>query len=235
MIIAGSSANGPLLGPSPQLRVKGDVISTDSSSIPAYLTLTIPSQTQVGDYIIIGTSNIAYPHSTSPINNWRSFYSSAGSGTYIEYTSTHVRVAQAGDAGSQVRLVAGPYSLNAIMDIFTNPKNSWLSTIEVNYGLMWRGQSVSTSNTTSIVRQTCNSPGVRPANYLRYTSFAANGANGRPTLGYSGSGTFRQVIDTYWWRAAGRVFETDSDDSTNVGTLTTSPSGAMASQSLLIP
>lgn len=226
--------------PGPQLRVQGPSVAVNSASIPNSLSLTVPTSTQVDDYIIVCTSNITAVYNAMVPNRWTTRYGFTASGTYNEFVTIWILMATSADIGATLSFHANGFSFNAIMDIFTNPNKSNLAHFISGSTDVYEGrykipvaQNMSTGNTTSITRTDVITNDI-PSNYLRYTAAAANGASANPSIGYSGSGAFRQQRDSYWWRAAARVYEANSSDTGNVGTFTASTPSAIATASILL-
>lgn len=240
MIIPTCTSSSSLLGDGPTLRVAGPAIAINSSSVPTYKSMTIPTQAQVGDFLIIACSNVVQMHPTyARGNTWRSIYSSAGLGTYNEYTTVFIKHCQSQDIGDTVRLyVSSNFAFQAIMNVFTNPQKTDIALVNGTEHFLATADLTSKS-TTSSTNQTSLTVGTvqsneLPPNYLRFTSCAANGSSGYPNLGYSGSGVTRVSADTYWWRSVRTVYETNNTDTTNVGTFTCNSSSIAALSIYLI-
>lgn len=228
-------ASVSVLGDGPTLRVNGPSVATNSSSIPSYLSMTIPSQAQVDDYIVICTSNgTTIDESYSRWSRWRRYDTgNTTGGTYNENCTIHVTICEAADIGDTVRIKAGSFSFNAIMYVFSNPNKTDIANINGFTVFTYYPENIetnatkSTSNVSSLAVPAF--PGKTfPPNYLRLTACAFNGSSGYPNPSYSGSGTSRTQNDSYWWRSVIGVVETGNTNSGSVGTFSCSSSAAAA-------
>ena len=233
-------ASTSVLGDGPTLRVNGPSVATNSSSVPAYLSMTVPAQAQVDDYLVICTSNgTTMDASYARGIYWKIFYSGMTTGaTWNENVTLFVKVCESADIGSEVRINAGSYSFNAIMYVFTNPNKTdnqfiagygviqYYNEIEANY-------TKGTGNVTSLAVPAFPLKEF-PPNYLRFTACAFNGASNYPSPSFSGSGSSRTQNDSYWYRSVMGVVETGSTNSSSVGTFSSGASGVAAATIFLI-
>lgn len=234
-------ASASVLGSGPVLRVNGPSVATNSSSVPSYLSMTIPSQAQVDDYIVICTSNgTSMDPSYARGFRWQIYFvPSFAGGTYGEVVTIWITICESADIGDTVRLRAGPYSFNAIMYVFTNPNKTDVESINGYTPFSFYRDNIETNAVLGSSDVTSLSvpafPNKKfPPNYLRFTACAFNGASGYPSPSYSGSGTSRTQNDSYWWRSVMGVVETGSTNSTSVGTFYCSSSSVAAQTIYLI-
>jgi hypothetical protein len=234
-----SVASTSVLGGGPTLRVAGPAVATDSSSIPAYLSLAIPAQAQVGDYLVIATSNgTSMDSSYLRADKWRPIYAGLTTGsTYNENCVLWVTICRQEDLGTTVRLNAGSFHFQAIMNVFTNPNNTYIEEL-FGFQIFQYYPELLTPN-SNITKTTSNSsslsipaiPGKSyPPNYLRITACACNGSSTYPSQSFSGaaSSTLRVRQDSYWWRSVATVYETANTNSSSVGTFSFNSSSSAA-------
>lgn len=232
-------ASASVLGDGPVLRVNGPGVASNSSSIPSYLSMTIPSQAQVNDYIVICTSNATVMDSSyARASRWVPFYHNIAGGTYGEYVTLWITICESADIGDTVRLNASPYNFNALMYVFTNPNKTDIQSIYGSPVFYHYPSNIESNLTLSSSDVTSLSvpafPNKKfPPNYLRFTACAFNPTSTYANASYSGSGTSRTQNDSYWWRSVIGVVETGSTNSTSVGTFSCS-SGSVAAQTIYL-
>jgi hypothetical protein len=234
MIVVPSSAS-QLLGSGPTLRVLGPTATPNSSTIPAFMSLTVPTSAQVNDYLVVATSNSTtlLESSTSDYLRWRSLYGPTGVGSpFNEFVTIHIKLCEASDIGARLDIKAGDFQFNAQMHVFTNPNNTDVSDMFGYSSFFWfffndfrSSHTVSTGNTSSVsVPANLNGQLYGP-NCLKFTALAANPSSSFANISYSGPGQSRRVGDSYWFRGLTSVYEVNSTNALPAGTFSFS-SGA---------
>jgi len=243
MIVVPSSAS-QLLGSGPTLRVLGPTATPNSSTIPAFMSLTVPASAQVNDYLVVTTSNgtTLLQSSTSDYLRWRSLYGPTGVGSpFNEFVTLHIKLCEASDIGARLDMnTSGGFQFNAQMHVFTNPNNTDVNDMFGYSSFFWffyddfkSSHTVSTGNTSSVsVPANLNGQLYGP-NCLKFTALAANPSSSFANISYSGPGQARVVNDSYWFRGLASVYELNSTNASAAGTFSFS-SGAFAAVSFYL-
>jgi len=204
----------------PQLRVLGGTFATNSATIPATLPVTIPATAQVGDYLVITSTNSSYvllPYLGG--TDWSSFYGYTAIGTYSETVVINIKICTQEDIGATYQLYNGGFPIQAMVYVFTNPNKIGTTTYNI-YGTYNNDDFYyeSTQNLGNISSVTTTSTPNRFKYELKIMAFAANGSSTYPTQTYSGPGSFRTLTDAYWWRSIGTSYATNIDVTFPAGT-----------------
>lgn len=237
-----TGASTTLMGDGPQLRVLGQALSTNSASVPSYLSFTIPSQAQTGDYLVLFANNFVSRDATSTSDGWVFQYGTLGQGTYPVGCTTVFKVCQAGDANKTLNVLAGTSAFGAMMYVFTNPNQTDVATVTSYYTMatLWAFQDYnpyetpSTANTTSLVVPPTHNGSLYPPGALKFTGWAGFGTSSLISHSYSGPGTFRTIGDSSWSMATSAAYEVNSTNALSAGTVSQSQSGAMTAQSMYL-
>lgn len=228
---------------SPQLKSVG-YFSNNSSTIVNPTIVTIPSNVVTGDYIFIAWNNgwDSFQLSNSTLNatgalaDGTLFYlgntASTGS-TYNVAFSGVLIMANSTTANKQFKYNL-QFNSTGVIAVFTNPNNT--TTFHANNMTKPTSASlITTKSTSSRTSLVAPQPLRAHPNGTRVTIGAAWGQSGsQGNLSYSGSGTFSQASDSYWWSTLGMAYKTNIGLSATSETFSVSASSSMISSSFFI-
>lgn len=189
----------------------------DSATVPSSYSFTIPSNVEDSDILFFVWNNgySSFQLGSNAINNLGALpegylegtYTVASGATYNMGMSAFFLLANA-SAANKTFTVNLPYDATYCMAHFKNP-NKTTSFQEAN--TMWKGSSrnykVSSTNVVTSISNSSTSTNLHP-NSTRVTFSGAWGQTGNQgSLSYSGSGSFTQASDSYWWTTLGMAIK----------------------------
>lgn len=232
---------------SPQVR-SITFATPNSGSIPNPLNLTIPSSTQAGDILIFGWNNggsdvrpaLGTANTTvSPYMIFQKFGAASGS-TYNVSMSVAIGQAASTAANSTLGIYCSGYNVSSCLVVLTNPNTIDMMSSGTGMTKAWSNWSTGLYNNYSTGSGTTSSTtsfsAGQPPNFYpkgtRVTFGTAWGQTGdQGNLGYSGSGSFSVIKDSYWWSTLG-VAVTTNISASSTETFSASGTSSFATLSL---
>lgn len=224
----------------PQYR--GHTTSKGSNTV----TTSIPSQAQVGDYLVLVGSN-GLDVSPSSSNGWYTKYSGqALGGTYFWYTRIHIKICTESDIGASVDTSASGFYHQNILFAFSNPNKSRITQNTIDYPLnsyysLYYAYGVYSSNqfeesltTTSAQSSISITPTKsRSIKSLKLSVASINPNSGSGNGSMTNAGSTVRVTDSYWYTSLIAGYEPDTV-SLDAITANFSSSGSIAMQTVCL-